>query len=333
MSIFEHGSVFHTPWPLVTGPEQDRDWSLFGTGRQALRSLVRQQKWSRVWLPTYYCHDVSDALRIDCVVELYEAAPFDDELVLTIADDEAAIAVEYFGLRSGVTVRGGQWVLDVTHDPTASHDYERPVEFVAASLRKTLPIPDGAALWSPAGLSCPSEPDLTAEHASAVLDLLTGMTMKSAYLAGADVSKASFRTLLERGEERLAASPHSGISDWSRAIVRCADLAAVLGPRGENVNAFFEAWPDPVGVDLIRTPAYVVLVAKSSAQRDRVRKRLIERSVYPAVLWPLPEGGVPGRHLDFSHRILNIHADFRYTCADMRRVARLTAEAVQESYR
>lgn len=331
MSIFEHGSVFHIPWPMVAGEEHDRAWSLFGTGRQALRSLVQEQGWSRVWLPTYYCHDVTDALRAVCDVELYEAAPFDDEVVLTIADDEAALAVEYFGLRSGVTVHGGQWVLDVTHDPTADYCYGRSAEFMLASLRKTLPIPDGAAVWSRGNLPCLSEPEVAPEHARAVLDLLTGMSMKGAYLAGSEVSKPSFRALLERGEERLAVSLHSGISDWSRTVVRHADLDAVVGPRRENIRAFFEAWPEPPGVELVGNAGYIVLLAKSLEQRDRIRGSLIAKSVYPAVLWPLPEDGMPARHLDFSRRMLMIHADFRYDGADMRRVAELTVESVQEA--
>jgi hypothetical protein len=331
MSRFEHGSAFHIPWPMVDGQEQNRQWSLFGTGRQALRSLSRQQGWSRIWLPTYYCHDVTDALRADCDVAFYEAAPFDDEVVLTIADGEAAITVEYFGLRSDVTVRGGQWVLDLTHDPTAQFSYRRLPDFALASLRKALPIPDGGAVWSPAGLPCPDEPDLTPEHARAVLDLLTGMAIKTAYLDGSPVSKPTFRLLLERGEERLAVSPHSGISDWSRAVLRHADLDAVVRTRRDNVLAFLEACPEIAGVELVETAAYVVLLAESPEQRDHVRKELIAQNVYPAVLWALPEDGVPARHINLSRRILIIHADFRYNHADMRRVAQLTAKAAQKS--
>lgn len=325
---FEHGSVFHTVWPPAGSAEVDHDWHLFGTGRQALRALVSMHSWRRVWVPTYYCHDVTATLRQVCDVQLYEAAPFDDTIDLEADRDEAVVVVEYFGLRSSVTVHGGHVLLDLTHDPGAMYVYERPPDFSFASLRKTLPTPDGGAVWSVTGRELPPEEAVTAEHALAALDMLTGMSMKASYLIGESVSKAAFRSLVQRGEDGLSSGAESGISDWSRWAVSHADFETRGARRRENVASFVDAWCTVDGIEVIATPAYVCLLARSADVRDEVRDGLIARSVYPAILWPLDGNDVPSRHRELSERILLLHADDRYTAADMSRTADLTAQAV-----
>ncbi len=91
-----------------------------------------------------------------------------------------SIAVEYFGLRSGLRVHGGDVLLDRSHDPGATHVYDRQPDFCFASLRKTLPVPDGGAVWSVLGRELPPEGITTAVHAHAFLEMLTGMAMKAA---------------------------------------------------------------------------------------------------------------------------------------------------------
>ena len=287
--------------------------------------------WRRVWVPTCYCHDVTATRRQICDVQLYEAAPFDDTIELDADQHEPVVVVEYFGLRSGVTVHGGDVILDRSHDPGEIYAYGRPPDFCFASLRKTLPIPDGGAVWSSVGRELPPEGVQTAEHARALLYMLTGMSAKASYRIGQPVPKAVFRSLIQRGEEALGAGGQSGISDWSRWVVSHSALESRAARRRENVRSFVGAWRGADGIEVMPTPAYVCMVAPFAALRDEIREGLIARGVYPAVLWPLRGSDIPARHQELSERILLLHADDRYTAAEMSRAADLSAEAISEA--
>jgi hypothetical protein len=94
------------------------------------------------------------------------------------------------------------------------------------------------------------------------------------------------------------------------------------------VKSFVAAWPSDHRIQVISTPAYVCLVARSAALREEVRLALIARSVYPIVLWPLLGNDIPRRHRELSERILLLHADDRYKAADMSKVADICAEVM-----
>ena len=72
----------------------------------------------------------------------------------------------------------------------------------------------------------------------------------------------------------------------------------------------------------------LVLLAKSQGQREMIRHRLIEHAVYPAILWQVPE--VANEEVqDFSHRMLSIHCDGRYTEDDIRHLAEIVNQIIE----
>ena len=72
------------------------------------------------------------------------------------------LAVNFFGIRKGKAWQ--DWlsqhkdiilIEDHTHDPFSTWAQQSTAHYAMASLRKTLPIPDGAILWSPQKMSLP----------------------------------------------------------------------------------------------------------------------------------------------------------------------------------
>lgn len=154
------------------------------------------------------------------------------------------------------------------------------------------------------------------------------MILKAMYLDGHPVDKAAFLAIAERAEQDLAIPAVSAMSPVSRAIlasfpvdtwrrVRTANHATlvdqmaglrwgrILGPAGRGGAPFSAA-----------------LVVDSPERRERVRTRLIDARIYPAVLWPLesPVLTIGDDARDLSRCMLSIPCDARYDTADMQRL-------------
>lgn len=333
---WEHGSDFH----LV---EFDRHSSTStwwpggistGTGRDALALLVAHgvahRGWQRVFLPTYYCGDVAPRLR-DAGVDVlwYSAGPERKEAVPDGEDGDALVRIAYFGW--GLTALsepfGGEIIEDHTHDPWGA--VESSADFCFASLRKTLPLPDGGVLWSPQGYSLPSPPDLDVVHEVAALSKLAAMALKRGYLLGGDVDKPTFRDLAVSGERAFGSGDVSGILPWSQEMLKEMPVEAWRLVRRENASAFQDALGEVEGIEVVgppdaEAPLAVILRMSNRQVRDLLRTRLCNDDIYPAVLWPFdPErrSSLPLEDLSFSDTTLALHVDGRYGLEDMRRVA------------
>jgi hypothetical protein len=311
--------------------------SLWGSGRHALRALLgfgrRVHGWRRLLAPSYYCHDVLAAARRELDVTLYAWTPFAEApTTVTAGAGDVVLSLAPFGLAPTVRAEGGPLIEDHTHDPLAPASCGSRADYALASLRKTVPLPDGGVVWSPIGRDVPPEVPLAAGHATAALARLSAMSGKHAYLAGADVDKAVFRELAVRAERTVVAGPPSGISPYSRARLGTIPLTGWRRARRRNLSAFRDALGRPDGASLVATPFAATLVFATPEARDRVREGLIAMHIYPAVLWPLDHPAVddvPAVNRALASRILSIHCDQRYGQDDMRRVAEAVREVVR----
>ena len=133
----------------------------YADGRQALIHLYKSQGWERLWIPEYFCYDVIQSLK-DAGLNLvfYTDLPDNSNDCDTLfaiqkkglfRHTDAVLRVNYFGMRSyrctselPVAV-----VEDHTHDLLGDWSCKSTADWCVASLRKTLPIPEGGILWSP----------------------------------------------------------------------------------------------------------------------------------------------------------------------------------------
>ena len=298
--VWEVGGEFHlpaeAPGPYHRWPE-GAVW--YALGRHAVEALLRQLRSPRLWLPDYFCHEVAARWRDAVVVELYEDDPRWPEPrweSLRPEPRDVVVAVNYFGVRLGAPWR--EWreatacvlVEDHAHDPASDWATTSAADYAFSSLRKTLPVPDGAILWSPRGLPLPDQPAGGADGSELKL---AAMLLKGEYLGrGNDGLKERFRRLQLDGEERLAAAPISGASAATReSLVRGVPLPW-RARRSENTTRLlsslhgwavaeplFTEWPADAA------PLGAVLVFESADERDAVREVLRGAGVYCPVHW------------------------------------------------
>lgn len=334
----------HFPLALESGvaqwPWSEHSFSRWGSGRDALRALVewgrRSRGWRRLLLPSYFCQTVPAALSGIIELSLYEHAPTDTEPPLVPAiEGDVVVAPATFGAAPSVIVDAGVPVIeDHSHDPASPLAYESQAAYAFTSLRKTLPLPDGAVLWSPTRLPLPPEVPTTLEHDRAVLMQLSAMALKRDYLAGADVVKEDYLGLWHEGEEAIGSGPLSGMSAYSRSRLRTLPVQRWREIQALNLAAFRAVLGNLPDVLVLDVPFAIILVFRTASLCEHVRVAMLAERIYPAVLWPLNDPvvpGIPSHHVELAARLLKLPCDQRYSSADMDRVASVLRRACPAS--
>jgi hypothetical protein len=347
---WEVGSHHH--WPGVPPPGDSPlvPWSagrLLSSGRDALRMALalgsQAHGWRRLWVPDYFCQHVVASLLLSGL-ELH-TYPDDPRRRSPEPPDarrgDVILAINYFGLRDGPGMPRPEnvgLIEDHSHDPTSAWAFESGADFCVASLRKTVPLPDGGVVWSPVGHGLPPAPRQTAQRRRTAATRLQAMILKAMYLGGHPLEKADYLAMADRAEQELHRPDLCAMSAASRVVLASFPIDAWRRARVENHSILLDAI---AGLDWIGAlgpaapggaPFSVALVLDSAERRDRVRARLLERRIYPAVLWPLDAPLVPVGEAarDLASRFLSIPCDARYSGADMARVGEILRAAAHD---
>ena len=343
-TTWEVGGEFHLP---VETPRPFHPWPRpavwYALGRHAVEAVVEMERVRTLWLPDYFCHEVAVG---------WESGSRCGRTRTTLGGrslagrrSRRAAATPCWRSTSSAPGPGTGWderraeedwllVEDHSHDPFSPWALGSSADFAFSSLRKTLPVPDGGILWSPRELDLPPQPRGSAEGSELKL---AAMLLKGRYLeaGGGDDLKERFRRLQVQGEEQLGRSPVAAASPAAREAViggaplpwrvrRSDNAVHLLGLIAglEIAEPLFDEWPAGAA------PLGVVLVFRSEDLRDRVRELLREAGVYCPIHWRIERPRLTSERVrDLSSRVLTIPTDWRYSDADMERVASILREA------
>lgn len=337
--MIEFGSDFHyinqSSEKNITIESLFPSANYYADGRQALIHLYRSQGWERLWVPEYFCYDVVDSLkRAGLDLRFYVDYPgyHDDSKTLEALKQkrrfhprDAVLRVNYFGTRSfrsndsyPVPV-----VEDHTHDLLGGWAFHSKADWCIASLRKTLPIPEGGILWSPIGMPLPSHPNSSDENETIAAKRWKAMKLKAQYLAGESVEKTAFRAVFVDTEPFFDTAPICSLDSQSMDYLSTFNIKDWYSRKCENWSILHSIRKEGVHVlepeSLACYPFSLVLFFDSLQGRDRVRKSLIENNIYPAILWDVP-APTDGEIFKFSRGMLSIHCDARYSTDDIQKL-------------
>lgn len=317
---------------------------LFSTGRSILLSLPPlfncNQGRLRLHLPSFFCMDVAADLNkvFDlCWYRDLPTEPTPDFNSLHTLPGDLVLAVNLFGIRQQKVWQdwAGQHqdiilIEDHTHDPFSPWAQHTTADYAMASLRKTLPIPDGGIVWSPQKLKLPKP---VIGEPSGAYEKLIAMLLKRAYLSGANISKDAYRCFQIKGEEALNAETNSAASGFTSSILNSLNIYEIRKRRELNIKQFiqllsletdsrcqalFTNWQ----IDAV--PFNSILVCESQEIRNKLRQFLICQNIFAKVHWQQPFKGFSSNDftaIDLSNRILTIPTDQRYSFDDIERVA------------
>ena len=316
----------------------------YADGRQALIHLYHSQGWHRLWMPEYFCYDVIATLETAGLnLMFYQDWPDDHTDSVTLDNfqrkgrflpTDAVLRVNYYGsrkYRNTEKLPVAAVVEDHTHDLIGDWPIHSTTDWCIASLRKTLPIPEGGMLWSPMGLKLPKAPASSDENKQIAAIRWDAMRLKARYLAGEAVEKAKFRKGYVETEEYFDHAPVCALDKKSQEYLRTFDIRSWYNQKRENWELLKDIKKDGVRVICPESigcyPFSLVLLFDAPEERDRVRKALIEHQIYPAVLWNVPDTAI-GEVKSFSQRMLSIHCDGRYSSDDILHMREIIEECL-----
>lgn len=330
-------------------------YELFSTGTACLFSiatLLQQHQINRLRLhiPSFLCMHFVAKLKTVFDICWYRDLPTQespDFNSLNTLPGDLVLAVNLFGIKQGKVWR--DWLFqhddiilieDHTHDPFSSWAQQSTAHYAMASLRKTLPIPDGGIIWSPQNMKLPKA---SSSKSQAADKRLTAMLLKRAYLSGVNISKDIFRQLEIESEEEFDDETNCAASTFTSVILSCLNIAKFRQLRETNIRHFlnwsltekhpnwmplFSSWP--IG----SVPFNSVIVCQSQDIRDDLRKYLIAQNIFPAIHWlqttPDKSSNDP-LAIELSNRIMTIPTDQRYSLDDIARVAAKIADFFKQS--
>lgn len=341
----EVGSEFHWDPAALLGTEQGGGlppWlparQLFATGCGALTAVLRLlAPQGRLHVPSYFCIGVVQALSAEVPIAWYRHLPDGRGPrweTLRPAAGDIVLAQNLFG--RDVHAPWDAWmrahpditvVEDHSHDPFSTWARTSTAAYAVASLRKTLPLPDGGLLWSPRGLDLPRPRG--AESPGAHLKL-AAMLLKSAWLAGRPIPKDGFRALQQEGEHTLLGStgPASAVTTAALALLDVAGLRAASTRNAHALVAALAAgtppWQVLTGGPADAAPFRVQLVCPSQVVRDAVLTHLARHGIFAPVHWRQDRAGLwsgDEEAADLASRMLTVPVDHRCGPDDVRRVA------------
>lgn len=332
----EFGSDFHYIHPNGDTNNTLKDYfpsaNYYADGRQALIHLYQSQGWQRLWIPEYFCYEVVESLKqagldLRCYAD-WPSYHNDSETLDAIhrhghfKPNDAILRVNYFGTRS---YRNSERlpvavVEDHTHDLIGGWALHSTADWCIASLRKTLPIPEGGILWSPIGLPLPEASKKTEKNEEIAAIRWEAMKLKAGYLAGEDIKKEAFRSGFINTEDYFDSAPVCSLDNTSKKYLESFNVREWYDRKRDNWSLLRDIRKDGVRVllpeDTDGYPFSIILLFDFLDERDRVRKALIENKVYPAILWNIP-APTEGEIFRFSRGMLSIHCDGRYSSDDI----------------
>ena len=342
----EFGSDFHfvTDYQSKGAHLTDvyRDAIFLADGRQCIIALIRQERWIKLWMPEYFCHEVIETIRQQTNIEIafYPDYPQsnDKEIVknLPYSNGDALLRMNFFGMRNHrneadipVPV-----IEDHTHDLYGHWALNSNADWCIASLRKVLPIPEGGMLWSPKGHSFIMELENTEDNQSIADVRWEAMKMKRNYLNGSFLDKNAFRERYVETEEWFDTAELSMIDQRSMEYIHELNFDLWYETKRKNWLLLCSLLSNKVQIlrpeDESCTMFSLVVLTGNREQRESLRHLLIDCDVYPAILWQMPKWANENVQ-EFSDRMLSIHCDGRYTKDDIMKLVGIVNQAIESS--
>ena len=317
----------------------------FADGRQPLIHLYKSQGWKRLWVPEYFCYDVIASLKeAGLEIVFYTDLPVykDDDSTLGsiqkkghFRPTDAVLRVNYFGLRayrSSENLPVAAVVEDHTHDLIGDWALKSTADWCIASLRKTLPVPEGGILWSPKGLSLPEPPVSSAKNEDIASIRWNAMELKASYLAGDDIEKSEFRPGYVDTEFFFDTCDVCALDIRSQEYLSSFDIESWYQRKLDNWNLLSDIRQHDIRILKPEShtcyPFSLVLVFNSREKRDKVRKALIENNVYPTILWYIPSPA-DGDIFMMTNNMLSIHCDGRYSEEDIEQLKLIIEKVIE----
>lgn len=313
-------------------------------GRQAIKKvlqLINNVQERDCYLPAYLCHSILQPfIEMGLNIKFYSHAHPLIQIIDEKIQGSVILIIDYFGTEYFVEKKirkfldqGNTVIVDITHSifDKARRSQSHENLFYIASLRKTIPIPDGAIIFHSQHFS-----DGDLDYSSNIMLMLDAMILKNLYTyenneflsVNASDLKKEFRFIYKKSEERKDEQINqiNHIPLISLMIMSNLTFDILLKKRKQNLSTIYEnIINDEIllySYEKIRSPFMLPIYLKNNMKRKLLQKKLIKNDIYPPILWSI-RGIVPKRFRyehQLSNSMLSIPIDQRYSIEDMKKI-------------
>ncbi len=309
---------------------QDKLWDAYclRSGRDALKAIAREYTPRIVLIPALACDSMIFPFEMYGHTVQYYKLNKDYSIdcdSLSIGNEPILfLYMNYFGLNSicdeeleKLKSKGNiVFIEDRTHNLIWERTSAFKPDYIIASLRKWIAVPDGGLLWGKINRSL--ESDISFSNIR-----LKAQCMRHKYLTNGDEKiKTEYRKIFSTVSGVMDKDEPSAMSAYSYELAKDTDWDEVRSIRKNNAEVLISALKESPYISFIQENAgfsdlYVAFTVKN---RDIVQTRLSKEGVFNTIIWPLND---EQRNVcevsDFTEKnMLAAPCDQRYTVDDMR---------------
>ena len=319
--------------------------SLFGgqclrSGRDALKAIAREYSPRIAYLPALSCDSMVFPFEMyGHTVKYYR---INNDYTIDVdgipKEEEPAflLYMDYFGLpaindqelellRSKGNII---FIEDRTHNLIQKRSSGFQPDYIIASLRKWIPVPDGGLLWGKINKSLETDVSFANQR-------LKAQCMRHQYFqCGDEKIKTKYRKIFSEVSDIMEKDEPSAMSAYSYELATKTDWEKVRTIRKENAGTLISILQASPHISFIQQEAgysdlYVAFTIKN---RDAVQRQLSKKGIFNTIIWPLSEEQKNSCSVAKSteENMLAAPCDQRYTADDMKYIGNEIVKVVND---
>ena len=322
-------------------PHDEAGVLLLRSGRDALKVVAREYDRLTVFLPALSCESMvhpfekyGHTVKFYCLTREYAIDVADVDRLAEQEDGQILfVFMDYFGCGAAddSTLEGlrSRWqnmlfLEDRTHQLIQPAERHFRADYVVASLRKWINVPDGGLLWS----ARPLKNDTLAYECEFFKQRLYAQNLRRQFFQTGDIRlKDEYRSIFSHVSDIMDQSDTpAAMSAYSFEMAKSAQWEQIRNIRRNNAEALLqilEGCPKlkPIQLSAGQSDLYVAFLVDD---RDRIQRELSALGIFCTVIWPLSDqqqAACPVAR-DTCQRMLAAPCDQRYGIEDMRYIGK-----------
>lgn len=300
------------------------------SGRDTLKAIAREYESCVALLPALACDSMVHPFELYGhkirYYKLNEDYSIDLDSLNVGTDRTLFLYADYFGRPAIIDEKLQKmretgniiFIEDRTHNLLQERKYTFKPDYIIASLRKWLPVPDGGLLWGE--ISKPFGNDTAFSTTR-----LKAQCMRHEFLVcGDEKIKTQYRNIFSIVSKLMDEDEPSAMSAYSYALAKDTDWDLVRKTRQQNAEILILTLSASPYITLIQDKAgfsdlYVPFIVP---KRDEVQKRLSAKGIFNTIIWPLSDQQNEAcKVAKFTvENMLAAPCDQRYTEEDMKTI-------------
>lgn len=267
------------------------------SGRDALKAIAREYEPCVALLPALACdsmvhpfslygHEIRYyRLNEDYSIDLDSLVAGTDKTLFLYADYFGRPAIKDKELQKLKETGNIIFIEDRTHNLLQKRKYAFQPDYIMASLRKWLPIPDGGLLWGETSKPFGNDTVFSATR-------LKAQCMRHEFLScGDETIKTEYRKIFSTVSDLMDEDEPSAMSAYAHSLAKQTDWDWVRKTRWQNAEAL---------ISILSTSSYIKFVQDKPGlsdlyvpftvpNRDEVQSKLSAEGIFNTIIWPLKE--------------------------------------------